>query len=75
MAINTLGRSLNGPAIYEMRRELGISQGALARAVGISQSLMSRIESGEQNAKPDVVEAIAQELKLADKRAIYAEVA
>ena len=72
MAINTLGRALNGVVIYERRRELRLSQGALARAVGISQSLMSRIESGERNAHPDVCEAIARELKV-NERLIYAE--
>ena len=72
MAINTLGRAVRGDVIYEIRRELGISQGALAAAAGISQSLMSRIESGERNALPDVLEAIAAELNV-DKRSLYAE--
>jgi DNA-binding XRE family transcriptional regulator len=45
-------RRTNGVAIREFRKALGISQTALAAAVGVNKSTISRIEAGAQYAPP-----------------------
>jgi len=48
-------RRANGVAIREIRKALGISQTALAAAVGVDKSAMSRIENGTQQPKPETL--------------------
>lgn len=48
--------------IEERRKQIGMSQAALARRVGIHKSAMTRIEKGEQTASPLQLAAIAAAL-------------
>lgn len=51
--------------ISQRREELGLSQRELALAANISNSTVSRIESGEQpSPKPYILSALAKNLKL-----------
>lgn len=49
-------------AVRWARSRTGYRQIDLARAVGISRSYMSEIESGERSAPPDVLARIAEQL-------------
>jgi transcriptional regulator with XRE-family HTH domain len=55
-------RRTNGVAIREIRKALGISQVALAAAVGVDKSAMSRIEGQTQQPKPETLLKIAGRL-------------
>lgn len=54
----------NGDAIRAIRERSGLSQTDLARAVGVSQPILSRIESGERPGRPEVIRSIASALKV-----------
>ena len=57
------GASLNiGKRIAEIREDAGMSQSALARAVGISQSAISQIEAGDRNPSFEMLRSIAKAL-------------
>lgn len=47
------------------RRALGLTQLALARRVGCSESQITKIETGRATPAPEVKEAIARELGIA----------
>ena len=52
-----------GTRIFETREATGLSQRELAEQAGISQSIISKIETGEiQNPGTDVVQKIAKVL-------------
>jgi transcriptional regulator with XRE-family HTH domain len=55
-----------GIAIRELRKKAGLSQGKLAKAIGVSPSMISMIESGNRNSKInlDALEKIAHAVKL-----------
>jgi transcriptional regulator with XRE-family HTH domain len=56
---NTLGEYLR------LRREhLGLSQGALGRASGVSPSMISRLESGKRRATPGLLYLLAEPLQV-----------
>ena len=48
-----------GKRIAEIREHGGLSQSALARAIGTSQSAISQIEAGERNPSYDMLRQIA----------------
>ena len=48
-----------GARIAEIREDAGLSQSALARAIGSSQSAISQIETGERNPSYDMLRQIA----------------
>lgn len=51
-----------GPRIAALREEKGLSQSALARLMGSSQSAVSQIESGERNPSFETIRQIAKAL-------------
>ena len=51
-----------GQRIGALRRELGISQAALARRLGISASTMGMYEQGRREPSADTLVALAREL-------------
>lgn len=51
-----------GQRIAEVREQAGLTQSALARAMGISQSAVSQIESGERNPSYDMLRQVAKAL-------------
>lgn len=55
-------RTVNGEAVRAMRQLLGIDQAELARRCGITQSGLSRIETGKRPASPKVTRALADHL-------------
>lgn len=46
--------------LYNVRTASGLSQGALARALGKNRATISRIESGEAQASPELAKLIAE---------------
>ncbi len=52
-----------GVAISEMREKLGLSQTQLAKLLKTTQSVISRIENGNQNLSITMLTAIARVLK------------
>lgn len=60
-----------GKIIWERRRELGLSQGELARRAGLSPSFISRLEGGAyQFTSPGTLTAIAKALEM-DPQILY----
>ena len=53
-----------GKQIERLREETGMSQSALARAIGTSQSAVSQIESGERNPSFEMLRHIAKALNI-----------
>lgn len=53
-----------GARIATIREDAGLSQSALARAVGTSQSAISQIESGERNPSYTMIRQIAEALRV-----------
>lgn len=51
-----------GPWLKEQRSVRGFSQQELARRIGVSASLLSRVESGSKTLAPDVVEQLSRVL-------------
>lgn len=51
-----------GKKISCIRKEQGLSQGDLAKKLGVSQQLISRIESGNENASLETLDNIAKAL-------------
>ncbi|HUK61705.1 MAG TPA: helix-turn-helix transcriptional regulator [Dongiaceae bacterium] len=51
-----------GPRLARTRRELGMSQKALAVAAGISRDAVARLERGDRIARVDTLMALAQAL-------------
>jgi len=51
-----------GKLIKDLRMKAGLSQGQLAKSVGITSSAVSQIESGKVEPKKDILDAIANEL-------------
>jgi transcriptional regulator with XRE-family HTH domain len=63
-----------GKRVAEIREQVGQSQSALARAIGISQSAISQIESGERNPSYDMLRQIAKALGVSIPHLVGAEV-
>ena len=57
-----MAKSLAGTRIRERRRMLGMRQGALAKAAGISASYLNLIEHNRRNAAGRVLLALAEAL-------------
>lgn len=53
-----------GKRIEQVREEKGLTQSALAREMGVSQSAVSQIEAGERNPSYDMLRQIAAALKV-----------
>lgn len=63
MPPTTRTRTANGAAIRHRREALGMSQGALAAAIGLTnQGHMSRIEAGKAQPSPPKLRQIADAL-------------
>lgn len=56
--------TINGGTVREHRERLGLDQPQFARCCGISQSFLSRIESGQRNPSPRLMTVIAHHLKV-----------
>lgn len=63
-----------GKRIGEIREQAGMSQSALARGVGISQSAISQIEAGERNPSFEMLRQIAKSLGVSVPHLVGAEV-
>jgi transcriptional regulator with XRE-family HTH domain len=63
-----------GKRIAEIREQVGLTQSALAREIGISQSAISQIEAGERNPSFDMLRQIARALKISIPHLVGAEV-
>jgi transcriptional regulator with XRE-family HTH domain len=55
-------RAVNREAVREFRNLLGIEQADLAARCGITQSALSRIETGSREPSPRVLRALAGQL-------------
>lgn len=54
---------INSDALRTIRERSGLSQTDLADAVGVDRSTISRLEAGERNAAPWLVDHLATALK------------
>jgi transcriptional regulator with XRE-family HTH domain len=63
-----------GRRIAALREEQGLSQSALARLMGSSQSAVSQIESGERNPSYDTIRQIARALQVTPAHLVGAPV-
>ena len=63
-----------GKRIEEIREHAGMSQSALARSIGTSQSAISQIESGERNPSFDMLRQIAKALSVSVPHLVGADV-
>jgi transcriptional regulator with XRE-family HTH domain len=63
-----------GKRIEEIREQAGLSQSALARAIGTSQSAISQIEAGDRNPSFDMLRQIAKALGVSVPHLVGAEV-
>lgn len=65
--------ALNGPAIREIRKGLGVRSEVLAEEVGISYSFLASLENGTRTSvSPDIFRKLVYALHLVDVRAIIA---
>jgi DNA-binding XRE family transcriptional regulator len=55
---------LIGRCVERRRREMGLSQGELAKAAGVRQNLISEIESGKRKVQMDTFDKILEVLQL-----------
>lgn len=53
-----------GTRLARIREDAGFTQSSLARAVGLSQSAISQIESGERNPTYDTMRSLAEAMNL-----------
>jgi transcriptional regulator with XRE-family HTH domain len=63
-----------GARLARIREDAGLSQSALARAVGTSQSAISQIEAGDRNPSYEMIRQIASALRLTPAYLISEEV-
>ena len=63
-----------GKRIAEIREQVGLSQSALARSIGSSQSAISQIEAAERNPSYDMLRQISQALGVSVPHLVGAEV-
>lgn len=63
-----------GTRIAKIRDDAGLSQSALARAVGTSQSAISAIEAGDRNPSYDMLRQLADALGVSVPHLVGAEV-
>lgn len=61
-SVPLMPRRVNREAVREFRHMLGVEQADLAGRCGITQSMLSRIESGERDPSPKVLRALADQL-------------
>jgi predicted transcriptional regulator len=57
----------NGNAIRSAREGIRVTQSALAREAGISQSFLARVESGERRLTPELTQKVWAALSLLDE--------
>lgn len=57
--MNILKTLIYSNRVYELRRDLGISQDKMAADLAISRRTISKIENGEQNPSLDIVYRIS----------------
>lgn len=64
---------INGPAIREIRKGLGVSAAGMAQEVGVAYSYLVNIETGHNKAvSPDIFRRLVYALRIPDARAIIA---
>ena len=63
-----------GARLATIREDVGLSQSALARAVGTSQSAISQIEAGDRNPSYEMIRQIAGALRVSPAYLVGAEV-
>jgi transcriptional regulator with XRE-family HTH domain len=63
-----------GTRIAEIREHAGLTQSALARAMGVSQSAISQIEAGDRNPSFDTLRQIASALGVSVAHLVGGEV-
>jgi transcriptional regulator with XRE-family HTH domain len=63
-----------GKRIAEIREQAGLTQSALARSIGTSQSAISQIEAGERNPSYEMLRQIADALGVSTPYLVGAEV-
>ncbi len=63
-----------GKRIEQIREQVGLSQSALARGIGTSQSAISQIEAGERNPSFDMLRQISKALGVSIAHLVGAEV-
>lgn len=63
-----------GKRIEEIREQMSLSQSALARAIGASQSAISQIEAGDRNPSFEMLRQIANALGVSVPHLVGAEV-
>lgn len=56
-----------GPIIRQLRKEKGISQGEFGKAVHLSQTTLSQIETGTRKPQKATLEAICKELEIPEQ--------
>ena len=60
--IQQVNRNLTGKRVKALRERKGISQVQLAKIIGVNNSLISKLESGETNSSIPVIQKIASAL-------------
>lgn len=55
---------IHGAALRVIRERTGLTESALAKAAGISQSHLANLESGRRNAGPKVITDLAHALRV-----------
>jgi transcriptional regulator with XRE-family HTH domain len=63
-----------GARLATIREDVGLSQSALARAVGTSQSAISQIEAGDRNPSYEMIRQIAGALRVSPAYLVGGEV-
>jgi transcriptional regulator with XRE-family HTH domain len=63
-----------GERLTQIREDAGLTQSALARAVGTSQSAISQIEAGERNPSYEMIRQIAEALGVSPSYLVGGEV-
>lgn len=53
-----------GKRIATLRKDAGLTQNALAEAIGLSRTILAKIETGNQALKPDQLYSVAKVLKV-----------
>lgn len=57
-----MARTINGPALREIRSLVGISQRELARRCGLAETTVTNIEGGKHGVSPGVMRKLADQL-------------
>lgn len=57
-----MARTINPPALGEIRRLVGLSQRELARRCGLAETTVTNIEGGKHGVSPAVMRKLADQL-------------